>query len=213
MTNLRIRGALAALLIAPLALTACSHGEPKAVSGESSSPSPTATSASPTPTPAPVPSQPTGVRTTSSTYVGGQVEVSLTFTAPTGGPRPTAFDVVRTQAGGTGSGTTTTYSWDAVTSGTVSVKAPPSGVRYLWSVRSRIGSQVSAASAARATVPTLVGLAAWQARDELRAVGLSGRTTLQKVTNAKQVGRVIAQAVKAGKVVGPGTAVGITVGS
>jgi hypothetical protein len=53
-TNLRIRGALAALLIAPLALTACSHGEPKAVSGDSSSPSPTSTSASPTPTPPPV---------------------------------------------------------------------------------------------------------------------------------------------------------------
>jgi beta-lactam-binding protein with PASTA domain len=146
-------------------------------------------------------------------YVGGQVEVSLTFTAPTGGPRPTGYDVIRTQAGGSGSGSTTTYSWGAVTSGTISVQAPPTGVRYLWSVRSRIGTQVSAASASRATVPKLVGLVAWQARDELRAQGLSARTTLKKVTNAKQLGKVVAQAVKAGTVVASSTAVGITVGS
>jgi hypothetical protein len=52
-TNLTIRGALAALLIAPLALTACSHSnEPKSVKPvESTSPTPTTTSPSPTPTP------------------------------------------------------------------------------------------------------------------------------------------------------------------
>ena len=53
MTNLTIRGALAALLIAPLALAACSHGsEPKSTKpAESTSPTPTTTSPSPTPTP------------------------------------------------------------------------------------------------------------------------------------------------------------------
>ena len=52
MTNLTIRGALAALLIAPLALTACSHSEPKSIKPvESTSPTPTTTSPSPTPTP------------------------------------------------------------------------------------------------------------------------------------------------------------------
>jgi hypothetical protein len=52
-TNLTIRGALAALLIAPLALTACSgSSEPKAVKAvDSSSPTPTTTSPAPTPTP------------------------------------------------------------------------------------------------------------------------------------------------------------------
>jgi serine/threonine protein kinase len=177
-----------------------------------SSPTPTPKT-SPTPTPTPVPSQPTGVRTTTSTYVGGQVEVSLTFTAPTGGPRPTGYDVVRTQVGGSAGGSTTTYSWGAVTSGTVSVAAPPTGVRYVWSVRSRIGTQVSAASKARVTVPKLVGLVAWQARDELRAVGLSARTTTRKVTSTRQYGKVVAQGTKAGSVVGAGTVVGITVGS
>jgi hypothetical protein len=50
---LTIRGALAALVIAPLALTACSHGsEPKSIKPvESASPTPTTTSPSPTPTP------------------------------------------------------------------------------------------------------------------------------------------------------------------
>jgi hypothetical protein len=52
-TNLTIRGALAALLIAPLALTACSgSSEPKSIKPvESTSPTPTTTSPSPTPTP------------------------------------------------------------------------------------------------------------------------------------------------------------------
>jgi hypothetical protein len=51
-TNLTIRGALAALLIAPLALTACSGSDPKAVKpADSSSPTPTTTSPTPTPTP------------------------------------------------------------------------------------------------------------------------------------------------------------------
>jgi hypothetical protein len=51
-TNLTIRGVLAALLIAPLALTACSGSDPKAVKpAESSSPTPTTTSPTPTPTP------------------------------------------------------------------------------------------------------------------------------------------------------------------
>jgi hypothetical protein len=48
-TNLRIRGALAALLIAPLALSACSHNETKAVKPADESPSPDATSSSPAP--------------------------------------------------------------------------------------------------------------------------------------------------------------------
>jgi hypothetical protein len=49
---LTIRGVLAALLIAPLALTACSGSDPKAVKpAESTSPTPTTTSPTPTPTP------------------------------------------------------------------------------------------------------------------------------------------------------------------
>lgn len=52
MTNLTIRGVLAVLLIAPLALTACSGSDPKAVKpADSSSPTPTTTSPTPTPTP------------------------------------------------------------------------------------------------------------------------------------------------------------------
>jgi Protein of unknown function (DUF3048) N-terminal domain/Protein of unknown function (DUF3048) C-terminal domain len=50
---LRIRGALAAVLIVPLLLTACSHDTKQAVkpAAESPTPTPTTTSASPTPTP------------------------------------------------------------------------------------------------------------------------------------------------------------------
>jgi Protein of unknown function (DUF3048) N-terminal domain/Protein of unknown function (DUF3048) C-terminal domain len=52
-TNLRIRGPLAALLIAPLALSACSHSDTKAVKPAAESPSPVATTTSPPPPPKP----------------------------------------------------------------------------------------------------------------------------------------------------------------
>jgi hypothetical protein len=205
---------------APVSSGGTAQGATSAPDTPPSSPAPTRRTTpaptpktSPTPAPKPVPSQPTAVRTTGSTYIGRQVEVTLTFTAPTGGPRPTAYDVQLTQVGGAATGSTSTYSWGAITSGTVSVATPPSGVRYVWSVRARIGSQTSAFSKARAAVPNLVGLVAWQARDELRAVGLTARTTTKKVTSSQQVGKVSAQGTKAGKVVAAGTVVAITVGS
>jgi Protein of unknown function (DUF3048) N-terminal domain/Protein of unknown function (DUF3048) C-terminal domain len=46
-TNLRIRGPIAVLLIAPLALSACSHGDTKAVKPAKESSSPSATTTSP----------------------------------------------------------------------------------------------------------------------------------------------------------------------
>ena len=191
-------------------------------SGQGASTSPTHSSARPTssspkpsttPTPPPVPSQPTAVKAASGSYVsGGQIEVSLSFTAPTSGPRPTGYDVVRTIVGGTSGGTSSTTSWGAVTSGAVVVPAPPSGVHYRWTVRARIGTQVSASSAARAVVPKVVGQTLATARSELRALGLSASTTYKVVTTKSQRGKVIAQSIKAGNVVGVGTVVGLTVG-
>jgi hypothetical protein len=180
------------------------------------SPKPSSTG-SPTPAPPPpaVPSAPRAVRAGGAVVVPGaspSVSVRLSWKAATSGAAATAYEVRWTVASGPQKGTRTLAATVTGTSTTVVVPQPASGVRYQWQVRALAGSTGSSWVTARVTVPGLVGRRAAQARACLRALGLSSSTYSMPASTKASVGRVLAQSLPRGRVVGVGSSIALGIG-